>query len=357
MKSSRALLLAAMAIVSVATFAQSKKSSKNSSTDPTALNAKANELMRAGKVSEALPLFEKAAELGMAEAKGRADMAKAKLKFPSPSDKDKEEIKNCISGMSAAQLKGDVDAMMKFYSDHAIELFPSQIVNAGFGNIRTRMLENLSFGSFAKVDRGVERIEGAGGIAVAWGQSEISFKPTNAEPSNNQRDEMFLFRKQTNGEWKILAHHWIPRNNNAKTSNDSLALRQVLDKWSYFIKPGEILEQKHVDNIEAIYSAQAVDLLPNERALIGMANLRIRWQGFSGIKWAQFTDLPFDVNYFSQIGTGSSAARAVAWGIGDHSNYSPGSDNLAQYLFPFAMFLTREQDGQWRVLVYHFYTE
>jgi hypothetical protein len=63
----------------------------------------------------------------------------------------------------------------------------------------------------------------------------------------------------------------------------------------------------------------------------------------------------FDVNSFATIGPKGFSRKAVAWGIGDHSNYSKGSDKLSKYLFPWAMILTKESDGNWRILVYHFY--
>jgi len=63
------------------------------------------------------------------------------------------------------------------------------------------------------------------------------------------------------------------------------------------------------------------------------------------------------VNSFATIGAEGFSKRAVAWGIGDHSNYSNGSDKLSQYLFPWAMILTKESDDQWRILVYHFFLE
>jgi hypothetical protein len=65
----------------------------------------------------------------------------------------------------------------------------------------------------------------------------------------------------------------------------------------------------------------------------------------------------FDINSFATIGPDGFSRRAVAWGIGDHTNYPKGSDELSQFLFPWAMILTKEKDDQWRILVYHFYVE
>jgi tetratricopeptide (TPR) repeat protein len=84
-------------------------------------DSKGDYLMRVGKTAEAITSFEKAAAMGLTPSKGRADIAKAKLKYPGPSDKDKEEIKNLISASSAAYVNGDVEAVLKYYSDQALE--------------------------------------------------------------------------------------------------------------------------------------------------------------------------------------------------------------------------------------------
>ena len=317
-------------------------------------DSKADYLMRVGKIDEAITLFEKAAEMGMAPSKGRADMAKAKLKYSRPSDKDMEEIKNIISASSAAYLNGDLDGILKYYADQSLEFFPNQVVNAGIGNIRTRLREPFQHGSFTRMDRSVELIEGAGPIAVAWSKTESAFKSnSNGEIYENQQDDIFLFRKQDDEQWKILAHHWQPGSpgESFQSSEDSSDIRQVIDKWNSFIKPGEILSQEHVENLAATYSSQAVEIIFNQRSFIGMPNLRVRWAGFEGLKWAQFTDLTFEINSFARIG----ARKAVAWGIGDHSSYRNGSDKPSQFLFPWAMILSKENDGEWRILVYHFY--
>jgi tetratricopeptide (TPR) repeat protein len=64
-------------------------------------DSKADYLLTVGKIEEAIPLFEKAAEMGMEPSKGRAEMAKAKLKYAAPSEKDVQEIKDIISAVSA----------------------------------------------------------------------------------------------------------------------------------------------------------------------------------------------------------------------------------------------------------------
>jgi hypothetical protein len=123
------------------------------------------------------------------------------------------------------------------------------------------------------------------------------------------------------------------------------------------MKPGEVLSQEHVENYMATQSSQAVEILPNQWSNIGIANIRLRTTGFIGITWAQCTGYTFDINSFATIGADGFSGRAVAWGIGDHSNYPKGSDRLSQYLFPWAMILTKEKDGQWRILMYHFYLD
>jgi ketosteroid isomerase-like protein len=288
-----------------------------------------------------------------------SDLAKAKLKYPAPSDKDKQEIKDIINASSSAYLKGDVDAVLTYYSDQAIELYPNQMINAATGNIRNRLKERFKYGSFTKMDRTVESIEGTGPIAMALCKTKSAFKSSSdGKIYDDYVDDIFLFRRQEDGQWKILVRHWFPNNvANGQPSDDSVSIRQLINKWSFFIKPGEVLSQEHVENYVANYSSQAVEIPPNQWSNIGIANIRLRNTGNIGMTWAQCTGYTFDINSFVTIGAKGFSRRAVAWGIGDHSNYPEGSDKLSQDLFPWAMILTKEKDTQWRILVYHFYLD
>ena len=320
-------------------------------------DSKAEYLMRIGKVEDAVPLYEKASAMGMSVAKGRAEMAKAKLKFGKPTDKDVQEIRGMIDATSAAYLKGDIDEVLKIYADQALEFLPNQVVNSGLSNIRIRAQNIFAYGKYTKFERSVDSITGVGDIALAWGKTQSTIKWNSSETLDERpRGDIFLLRKQQSGQWKILVHHIFIHDKEEAADNPS-AIRQTIDKFSFFIKPNEVLSQAHVENLAAIYSIQGVDIMPDQFAYIGIGNLRVRWDGFKGIKWAQFTDLPFETNYFSTIGDARFANKAVAWGIGDHTFYPQNSDKLLKFLYPWAMILTKEQDGQWRILAYHFYTE
>jgi hypothetical protein len=233
------------------------------------------------------------------------------------------------------------------------------MTNAGTGNIRNRLKGPFKNGSFTKMDRTLEFIEGVGPIALAWGKTKSAYKSnSDGKIYEDARDDIFLFRKQEDGQWKILVHHWFPNNvANGPPSDDSVNIRQLINKWSFFIKPGEVLSEEHVENYVANYSSQAVEILPNQWSNIGIANIRLRNTGPIGVTWGQCTEYTFDLNSFVTIGAKGFSRKAVAWGIGDHSNYRKGSDKLSQYLFPWGMILTKEKDSQWRILAYHFYLD
>lgn len=285
-----------------------------------------------------------------------SDLAKAKLKYPPLSDKDKQEIKNVISAISSAYLKGDANSILKYYCDQSINLAPNQMVRAGIANIRVNLEETLSYINFNKMNKSVQFIEGAGPIAVAWTKTEASLKSkSSGEVFDVNGYDIFLFRKQKNVQWQVLAHHWHENDGaNGQPSDDRSDIRQMINKWSFFIKPGEVLSQEHVENYVSLHSPQAVEILPNQWSNIGIANIRLRAADHMGIIWAQCTGYNFDINSFSTIGPDGFSRRAVAWGVGDHSNYPDGSTELSQYLFPWAMILTKDKDNQWRILVYHF---
>jgi ketosteroid isomerase-like protein len=321
-------------------------------------DSKADYLMRVGKIEEAIPLFEKSSELGMAPSKGRAEIAKAKLKYPGPSHEDVQEIKNLISDFSAGAMNGDT--VMKYRSNQSMEIFPNQMVNVGIDNIRNRMADTFKYGSFTNLDISVESVQGTGPIALAWGNTKGSFKPASTEEINeNTGRDIFLFRKQDNGQWRMLVHHWIITEkegpNDLPSSGDISAIREVINSWNSFVKTGEVLSEKHIDNLEALHSSQAVEIYPNQRSNIGIANLRTRWAGFAGVTWAGFTGISFDTYSVATVGSEGSSRRAIAWGIGDHSFYPKGSSELYRFLFPWAMILTKEKDDKWRILVYHWF--
>jgi ketosteroid isomerase-like protein len=284
------------------------------------------------------------------------DLTKAKLKYPPPTDQDKQEIENTIKGISAAYLKSDIHTILSYYSDQALEIYPSQLVNVGTGNIRNRLKGSFSNGSFTKMDRTVESIQGAGYVAVAWIKTISAYKANwDGKTYEDNRHDIFLFRKQEDGKWKILVNHWFSTlAPSGQPSADSVGVRQLINNWSFFAKPGQILTQEHVDKYAANFSPQAVEILPNQWSNISQVNIRQRNTGAIGMTWAQCTDYTFDVNTFLPIGPKGFSRKAIAWGVGDHSGYGKGSDKLSQALFSWAMILTKEKDDQWRILMYHF---
>ncbi|HZY79481.1 MAG TPA: hypothetical protein VFE50_08160 [Cyclobacteriaceae bacterium] len=288
-----------------------------------------------------------------------AELAKAKQKYLPPTDKDKQSIRNAVTATSNGYLEGDIDAVLKSYSDQSLELYPNQMANAGTGNIRNRLNGAFRNGSFTKMDRTIESIHGVGPIALALGKTESVYKSNwDGKLYEDHRNDIFLFRKQEDGQWKILLHHWITDEaGNGKPSDDAASIRQRIDAWSFFARPGEVLSAEHVEKYASNYSAQAVEILPNQWSNFGIANIRLRNSGSIGATWAQCTGYNFEINSFATVGPDGFSKRAVAWGIGDHSNYSQGSSDLSQYLFPWAMILTKESDGQWRILTYHFYLD
>lgn len=288
-----------------------------------------------------------------------AELAKAKEKYLLPTDKDKQDIKNAIAASAAAYLKGDIDAILKPYSDQSLELYPNQMTNAGTGNIRNRLRGSLKYGSFTKMDRTISSIEGLGQIALVLGKTESTYKSrSDGKSYDDSQNDIFLFRKQEDGQWKILVHHWIGDvEGSGQPSDDKAGIRQRIDSWSFVARPGEVLSDEHIEKYVANFSAQAVEILPNQWSNFGSANIRLRNSGSIGATWAQCVGYDFAINSFATVGVEGFSRRAIAWGVGDHSNYSKGSTDLGQYLFPWAMILTKEKDGQWKILMYHFYLD
>lgn len=310
-------------------------------------DSKAEFLERNGNYEEAAKFYDKAAALGMAVSKPRADRARARIKWPPPSEQDKTAIKNLSNALAAALSDSNIPAGMKLYSDHAIELTPNQRAWVGVANIRKRWTELLS-GQTIKMNTVTESVNGVGPIAVYWAKTNYA----SISKSANQTTESMpynvrIWRRHTDGDWRILVNHWqFPADEALPLSQeDKTAVRQLLGKWESTLKKGEAFSVQSLDQISNLYSQQVVEVLPNLISNIGMGNLRARFNGFLGIK--------IESSALRTLGVEGIGRRAVAWGILDHSWYASDATQLTRFEDPWAMILTKENDDIWRILAIH----
>lgn len=313
-------------------------------------DSKGDYMMRSGNFKEAVPLFEKAASMGMTNSAIKAQRASARVKNPDLSDKDVQDIKTVAVSSMDEYKKGNVDGYLSFLDDQAIEIFgASQMSNIGAPNIRQRFSDLVPTGSFTKLDLTIKDVKGIGPLALAWGRTEHTFKAnTTGQSADFNRSVVFMLERQGDGNWKTIA--WVNDFANQTESGDDIAaVRKVLTRWNTFVKPGETLQQENLDNIAEVYSSQAIEILPNGRSNVGIGNLKARWTGFVGTTW--------ETSSIGTLGVDVSGRKAVAWGAFVQNFSNSGSTTVNKYSFPWIMVLTKEKDDQWRILVFHWLNE
>lgn len=309
-------------------------------------DSKADFMMHTGKIAEAVALYEKAASLGMTGASLRAEAARARLKFPEPPENEMDNMKAMIRGAFEASKMSDADALVRDYSEHAIQIFRDQRANVGLPNVRRWVAGMFTYGSFAKHDFSIEGIHGTGPIAVAYGKNNAAWKPSQGEAGEEHEGNMiYMFRKSQEGKWKILVDHFYDASPVAFSEEDEASIRAVLTRWENSLPLGEEATAKTLEAFSVQYSQQAIEIFTNQFSNIGLPNLRARWENFSGVTTQR--------NSLGTLGVEGLGRRAVAWGIANQNFSSKGSEELEKFEFPWAMIFTKEKDDMWRILVIH----
>lgn len=311
-------------------------------------DSKGDYMMRADRIEEAIPLFEKAASLGMKISKKKAERARAQLRYPKPSEHDAVTIEKMIQERFEAVKNKNVDALLKNTSEQAVEIFDNQRVNVGLGNLRQRVSEMFKNRTYTKANFSMKSTNGAGPIAVAYGQVAFLWSSsTSTETTNQNRNVIYILRKHPDGNWKILANHFYGSDGDAPpiSPEDRASINQIITGWDAALAPGQELSAKHFDAFAALHSAQAIEIFSNQMSNIGLPNLRSRWEQYTGTK--------METNSLGLLGIEGVGRRAVAWGIGNQNFSMKGSTEMQKYEFPWVMILTKEKDDAWRILATH----
>lgn len=313
-----------------------------------AYDSKADFLVRAGKAEEGIALYEKAASMGMAASAERAEDARGRLKFPELADDDKSNIRSILSASIAAYAKGDPDALLKDYSEHAIKIWGHQTATVGLAGVRHRVSNFLNNANYKKFEGPISFVDGVGPIAFASGTLvTVSDLPGAFSEPNHQENVLYLLRKKPNGDWKILADHFyaVDAGEQQLSEADRQSIERLLDNWNKSLPPGKAIEDQQIKDFASSYSDQAIEIFGDHTSNIGLPNLRARWSLFKGSI--------MDRNSLGTPNIEGHGRRAVAWGIGKQSFYPKGSNELYKSQFPWAMFLTKE-GNDWKILVIHF---
>lgn len=307
-------------------------------------DSKGDYMMRVENFKEAAALYEKAAGMGMTSSKVRAQRAAARMKYPNLTAEETENLKKIVTLSGQEFLKGNLDAFFTYYADQSIEIFNNQRANVSKANCRKRVEQVFRNGGFTKLTFDSMRAGGAGPIGLVWGKSDGTYKPNNGTEQVDNGNVIFLFRKQKDGTWQILADHFFQASPKA-TAADEVAVRKVMNDWNNSFKPNEAMTEKHHDALAALYSSQAIELTPNQFANIGTGNLKARWHDLLG-QHVQLASLgPIQVSVIGR--------RAVAWGVAIQNSYQTDPAKVTEAAFPWAFIFTKEKDDVWRILAIH----
>lgn len=311
-------------------------------------DSKADYFMEVGNIEEAITHYEKAVAMGMKASIPKLEGAKLRLEFPKPSDDDVTAINEIIDAAFLAYKDRDTDEFTKNFSEQSLEIFSDQRVNVGRANIRQRASQNFKYFTVLKNEMAIKAINGAGPIAVVYGNVEAAIRDSASGKEDQQKwNSMFVFRKDADQDWKVLVNHFYSLNEDAPplTADDRNNINKLFAAWDKSLIPGEALGETHFDAFAKQYSSQAIEIFSNQISNVGLPNLRARWENFAGAK--------MESNALRPIGFEGVGRRAVAWGIGLQAWYPKDSNELQKFEFPWAMILTKEKDDVWRILAIH----
>jgi ketosteroid isomerase-like protein len=313
-------------------------------------DSKADYLVKAGKMEEAIVLYEKAAAMdpkNMAISKEKADFIRLRVKYPSLTGTDLSTITSNRDEVLKAMEAESIDNGIKHYHGQAIEVLPNLMVNVGHPNIRTRWTDLYNTTAFPKVIVKDTKVEGVGSLAVEVTESVLTVK-TEQEEFETNIYHTNVWSKASDGSWKYLIRNWqISRESKLSplSGEDKAAIRRSIRSVEKLISKDVVITEKVIDDYASLYSPHAVEVYPNHRCNVGLANLRVQWKGLMDFKIEKTT--------MGVLGIDGYGKRAVAWGIMDHRYYRKNSSDLVTQQVPWVLIFTKEGDDAWRILVDH----
>lgn len=311
-------------------------------------DSKGDYFMRAGKIEEAIRLYEKAVAMGMSASAEKVESAKLQLKFPKPTEDDQAKIKTLITASIDAYQTSDVNQLLKDYSEHALKIWGHNTVTVGLPGVRQSWLERFKNFGYKRFEGATRSIYGAGPIAITYGAIESKGRNASEDQAAQVENVIYFLEKDGDGTWKILLDHFYAgHDDNPELSpEDRQQIARLINAWDNALTPGEPTGDKQLESMASLYSQQAIEIFPNLTSNIGLGNIRARWDFFG-------RGARFETNRLGPLGIEGLGDRAIAWGIATQKLYPGNSKELMTYQFPWAMMLTKEKDQSWKILAIH----
>ena len=117
---------------------------------------------------------------------------------------DIQAIKDTVADINVAVNEADIEKLMSFYADDAVEILPNKPANIGKEAIRY-MIQQMFDLMILQENWVVKDVKISGNLAVAWvAWSAIITPKTSGESGEGKGNWIMVFEKQSNGSWKFI---------------------------------------------------------------------------------------------------------------------------------------------------------
>lgn len=108
-----------------------------------------------------------------------------------------------------AMLNGNMDKVMSYYEDNAMELAPNAAMVKGKEGIRAFMNQMMSSGmKISTVEFGTVELDASGKVAYEIGTYDMSMTVPQMGEMKDKGKYMSIWRQQADGSWKVHAETW-----------------------------------------------------------------------------------------------------------------------------------------------------
>ena len=121
---------------------------------------------------------------------------------------DTTALKKIEEEWTAASISGDIDKLVSFFTDNAVNIPPNEPALIGKEAIRSWFQQSSD--QFTMEQEGtVEDVQVSGDLAFTRGTETIIFTPKAGGESLKAKDRwVTIYRKQSDGTWKCICNIW-----------------------------------------------------------------------------------------------------------------------------------------------------
>jgi uncharacterized protein (TIGR02246 family) len=119
----------------------------------------------------------------------------------------KKNIEDVIKGMSKAYNRGDIRAVVEFYTDDAKFLHPNTEMISGKQAIKEFFKTSRAFGLRSMHFDNVE-IGNDGNLAYERGVIHMYFEPEGGQAMMDKGKYLVVMKRQPDGSWKVAVDIW-----------------------------------------------------------------------------------------------------------------------------------------------------